>query len=143
MKNAGSNRRRRRRCTEVSADGIMVYRHNAPAQIPQVPSNARRQSAFSLSRLYSGIVCIEGVRGREGWMDCHRPNWTRGSGKRRREETGGKRKQDRPESSKENTRGDEETTRGHGEARTIERTDQPWAWLIITFMTGHLVHSEP
>jgi len=64
--------------SEVSAGGIMADWHNAPARIPQVPSNVRRDSAFSLSRLYPGTVCIEEIHGREGWMDCHRPNRTRG-----------------------------------------------------------------
>lgn len=99
---------------------------------------AEKEREREKARLFiiSGIACIEEVRGREGWMDCHRPNRPRVQGKRGREGTLQREKEEEKnreteESSKEPRRERERRrrneTRGHGEARTIGRTDQPWA----------------
>lgn len=117
--------------------------YNASARIPQVPSNVRRESApfHYLDCTRVQFVSKESTRSRgmDGLPSAESGEESGQAGEGRNCGTGGEEKGG-PTGELEET---STRARGDEEARTIERTDQPWAWLIITFMTGHLVHSEP
>lgn len=115
-----------------------------PARIPQVPPNAERAPFHYLDCTRVQFVSKKPADERDGWIAIGRiGQGTRTSGGGKEQSGGGRRTETQrlaPRDPDESTREDEETMRRQEEKRALkDGTDRPWAWLIISFMTGHLV----